>query len=38
MLDFLIGLGFTFLLLRLAERLLERAAVPAPIKTDRSAP
>ena len=38
MLDFLIGLGLTFLLLRLAERLPELAAVPAPIKTDRSAP
>ena len=38
MIDFLIGLGLTFLLLRAAERLPQRATVPAPVKRERSAP
>jgi hypothetical protein len=38
MIDFLFGLGFTFLLLRVVEHLPERAAVTAPLKRERSAP
>jgi len=37
MIDFLLGLGLTFLLLRAAERLQERTGVPALIKRERSA-
>ncbi len=38
MIDLLIGLGLTLLLLRVAERMPERATVPAAIRPERGAP